>query len=77
MPANTGTDIRCDGSDESGFGSENCCDWWFLDEYLTLPEGVGCIRNCSFHDADTSKERFHILHDQVAAARNRACPPVA
>lgn len=60
--------VSCDEPDEDGFGSENYYDWWYLDEYLVLPEGIGSIHHYSPTDRRAFFEKkFLPLHDQVAA----------
>lgn len=54
--------------DEDGFGREECYDWWYLNEFLSLPKGVGYIHSYSFHDKRCNEKRFQALHDQVVAA---------
>lgn len=58
-----------EGPDEDGFGMEECYDWWYLDEYLTLPAKVGYFHSYSNHDKECNAKKFLALHDQVAAAR--------
>lgn len=53
--------------DDDGFGREECYDWWYLNEYLTLPEGIGYIHSYSRHDKQCNENKFKVLHDQVAA----------
>ncbi len=58
----------CDGPDEDGFGREEYYDWWYLDEHLTLPEGIEYIHSFSHRDKRNNEAKFQELHDQVAAA---------
>lgn len=60
-----------DGPDEDGFGREESYDWWYLDEYLTLPNGVGYIHGYSNNDKRSNAEKFQTLHDQVAASSKK------
>lgn len=56
-----------EGPDEDGFGMEECYDWWYLNEYLMLPEGIGYIHSYSHNDKRCNEKKFLALHDQVAA----------
>lgn len=56
-----------DGPDEDGFGSENYYDWWYLNEHLILPDGVGYISSYSTLDKRNNEKKFRELHDRVAA----------
>ena len=56
-----------DAPDEDGFGSESYYDWWYLDEFLTLPEGAGCLHSYSLQDQRLNSGIFQALHDQTAA----------
>ena len=56
-----------EGPDEDGFGREEFYDWWYLNEYLVLPKGVGYIHSYSNLDKRNSEEKFRALHDRVAA----------
>lgn len=58
-----------DGPDEDGFGIEEFYDWWYLNEYLILPEGIGYIHSYSYSDKRCNKEKFLALHDQVAEVK--------
>lgn len=60
-----------EGPDEDGFGREECYDWWYLNEYLVLPQGVDMISGYSSHDKGRNEEYFRALHDQVAALRKQ------
>lgn len=57
-----------DPPDEDGFGRERYYDWWYLDQYLTLPHGIGYIHSYSNIDRRYSEQSFQRLHDQVAAS---------
>lgn len=56
-----------EGPDEDGFGREEFYDWWYLNEYLVLPKGVGYIHSYSNLDKRNSEDKFRALHDRVAA----------
>lgn len=58
-----------EGPDEDGFGMEECYDWWYLNEYLMLPETVGYIHSYSHNDKRCNEKKFRALHDQVAASK--------
>lgn len=55
-----------DGPDEDGFGMEEYYDWWYLNEYLALPKGVGYIHSYSHNDKRCNMDKFRALHAQVA-----------
>ncbi len=56
-----------EGPDSDGFGREEYYDWWYLDEFLTLPFGEGYIHSFSHNDKRCNEKRFLALHDSVAA----------
>ena len=56
-----------DGPDEDGFGREIYYDWWYLDEFLNLPEGLGFIHSYSRLDKRTNEAKFDALYQQAAA----------
>lgn len=60
-----------EGPDDDGFGREEYYDWWYLDEYLTLPKGAGCIHNYSNNEKRSNAKKFQTLHDQVAASSKK------
>jgi len=55
-----------EGPDEDGYGREEFYDWWYLNEYLVLPEGAGYIHSYSHLDKRCNEKKFLSLHDQVA-----------
>ena len=57
-----------DGPDEDGYGREDYYDWWFLDEHLTLPEGVGYLHSYSSRDKSNHPEKFETLYEKAAEA---------
>lgn len=56
-----------DGPDEDGFGMEIYYDWWYLDEFLNLPKGLGYIHSYSNLDKRNNEARFTALYQQAAA----------
>lgn len=60
-----------EGPDDDGFGREEYYDWWYLDEYLTLPKGAGCIHSYSNNEKRSNAKKFQTLHDQVAASSKK------
>lgn len=56
-----------DGPDEDGFGREIYYDWWYLDEFLTLPNGLGFIHSYSHLDKQSSEAKFAALYEQAVA----------
>lgn len=56
-----------DGPDEDGFGREIYYDWWYLDEFLNLPEGLGYIHSYSHLDKRNDEAKFDALYQQAAA----------
>lgn len=55
-----------DGPDEDGFGREEYYDWWYLDEHLNLPQGVGYLHRYSHLARRNNQKTFLELHDKVA-----------
>lgn len=60
-----------EGPDSDGFGREEFYDWWYLDEHLSQPEGVGYIHSYSHNDKRCNEEKFRDLHDRAAALKKR------
>lgn len=60
-----------DGPDEDGFGMEIYYDWWYLDEFLTLPKGLGYIHSYSKLDKRNNEAKFTALYEQAVSLVRR------